>query len=534
MGRFAFLLALLGACLLSAVPAAARDRNIDIAPYIEVDQVLSADVQNGDVLTYTTLAAGIDASVHTRRAEVQLSYRYEHRFAEGDNLTDADIHSGLARANVKVTPTLTLEGGALATRARSDIRGDAPGVLVGNVNNVSQVYSLYAGPTLATHVGAVSVNGLYRFGYTKVEAPGFTGVDPSQPPLDVYDDSTNHVAQASLGLRPGVVLPVGLTLSGGWERDNASQLSQRFENKYGRGDVLLPVSSTLALTAGVGYQDIKVTQRDVLLDGNGRPVTDANGRFVTDPNSPVRIAYQFDGIYFDGGVIWRPSPRTQLEAHVGRRYGTISYTGTFSYQPSKNTAVLVNVYDGVTTFGSQLRDGLAAMPTSFNATAAAIGPDYNGCVFGTDGSAGGCLNDVFQSIATAAFRARGVDAIASVTHGRTRYGIGAGYANRKFLAPNGGNGFSVNGLTDESYYLQLFASRDLGRQTTLQGNIFANYYDSGIQGSRGVYSVGGTATIGRTFGRLAAYGSVGMYSFAQDGAQAVVAIDAAIGARYTF
>jgi hypothetical protein len=154
MGRFAFLLALLGACLLSAVPAAARDRNIDIAPYIEVDQVLSADVQNGDVLTYTTLAAGIDASVHTRRAEVQLSYRYEHRFAEGDNLTDADIHSGLARANVKVTPTLTLEGGALATRARSDIRGDAPGVLVGNVNNVSQVYSLYAGPTLATHVGA--------------------------------------------------------------------------------------------------------------------------------------------------------------------------------------------------------------------------------------------------------------------------------------------------------------------------------------------------------------------------------------------
>ena len=73
----------------------------------------------------------------------------------------------------------TLEGGALATRTRTDIRGDAPGNLAGNVRNVSQVYSAYAGPTLPDHVGPIDVNAAYRFGYTKVEAPDVLGVDPT-------------------------------------------------------------------------------------------------------------------------------------------------------------------------------------------------------------------------------------------------------------------------------------------------------------------------------------------------------------------
>ena len=57
-----------------------------------------------------------------------------------------------ARAAVKLTPGLTVEGGALATRTRSDIRGDAPGNLAGNVRNVSQIYSVYAGPSLPARI----------------------------------------------------------------------------------------------------------------------------------------------------------------------------------------------------------------------------------------------------------------------------------------------------------------------------------------------------------------------------------------------
>lgn len=532
MRQTAILVAAIGASAVCAAPAMAKSRTL--SPYIEVGQVLTADVQSGDVLTYSTVAAGIDASVQTRRAQVQISYRYEHRFAEKGNLTDGDIHSGLIRANVAVAKGLNIEGGALATRARSDVRGDAPGVLVGNVSNISQVYSAYAGPTFGTHVGPIGFSGGYRYGYTKVEAPGSTGVDPSQPRLDVYDASHNQMAQASLNLKSGVWLPVGITVSGAWERDDATQLSQRYDGKFARGDVILPVSRSLALTAGAGYEKIQVSQRNAVLDSSGNAVVDSRGRFVEDTSAPRHIAYNFDGIYYDAGVVWRPSPRTQVEAHVGKRYGSISYTGTVAFQPTKSVAVAVNVYDGVTTFGRQLRDGIGTLPTSFNEVSG-VGQDYNGCVFGSNGAgAGGCLNGVFQSISTSAFRARGVNAVASLSRGPWRFGAGAGYANRKFLSGNDSSAFTVNGVTDESYYVQAFAGYKFDPRTALNVTAFGNYYDSGISGAPGVYGFGGTASLGRSFGHLSANAAVGIYNTSRQGTPSVTSFDAALGARYSF
>ena len=56
-------------------------RTIDVSPYLEVGQVMTADLKNGgDVLTYTTVAAGVDAAIVTRRAELAATLRYEHQF----------------------------------------------------------------------------------------------------------------------------------------------------------------------------------------------------------------------------------------------------------------------------------------------------------------------------------------------------------------------------------------------------------------------------------------------------------------------
>src|SRR3546814_4795008 len=83
--------------------------------------------------------------------------RYEHQFSWNDDLADQDVISGLAKGRVSLArDALSLEGGAIATRTRSDGLGGANGVLIGD--NVSQVYSVYAGPTLATNVGELSVN----------------------------------------------------------------------------------------------------------------------------------------------------------------------------------------------------------------------------------------------------------------------------------------------------------------------------------------------------------------------------------------
>ena len=524
------------AASVACAPMAAHAQNrVTVQPYIEVGQVLDADLKNDDVLTYTSVAAGVDLAASGPRADAQVSYRYERRFAWNTDIGDQDVHTGLARAAVRLAPGLSVEAGGLAARTRADIRGAAPGLLTGDSSNISQLYSIYAGPSLARQAGAVTVAANYRVGYTKVETPTY-GTVPGGARLDYYDDSLNHLATASVALAPNAGLPVGLTASGAWEREDAGQLDQRYTGWFGRGDVLLPVSPYVALTAGVGYERITTSQRDPLLDAVGVPVTDANGRFVTAPGSPRRIAYRTDGVYYDAGVVWRPNRRTSIEARAGKRYGTRSFTGAVSYQASKSVGLQVQVYDAVQTFGRQLRQGLATLPTGFVNARDAYSQQFNGCVFGSSGDApGGCLNGALQSISTASYRSRGIDGVLSASRGRNTFGVGAGYANRKLHAPNTGSGIVTYGLDDESWYGQLFYSRQLTDVSGLDANAFFNYYRSDLAGSDDVTSIGATASYYHNFGRLQTTGTVGLYHFDTGGTLgAALSAQALISARYTF
>ncbi len=531
------------AALAAALPAAAQDgggRTRYVQPYIEVAQAVTADLSNDDVTTYTAVAAGIDAGVQSARAQGQVSYRYERRFDWADRVADQDVHSGLARAAVTLTPGLNIEGGAIATRTRSDIRGAAPGNLVGNVANIAQVYSLYAGPSVATRVGALNVGASYFFGYTKAETPDVPGPVPGQR-LDYFDDSTSHIAQASVGTAAGDVLPFGVTLSGAYEREDASQLDSKYEGYFGRGDVVLPLSGTFAVRGGAGYEKIEATQRDPLIDATGAPVLDGNGRYVTDPASPVRIAYDTDGLIYDAGVIWRPNPRLELQASAGWRYGGETFFGSLSYAMNRNVGLGVVVYDGIETFGRQVRDGLRDLPTAFDNSPDPFGQQFAGCVFGSRPGAGGngtgaCMNDVFQSIATASYRARGVDAVLSASYGRTRFGIGGGYANRRFNAPRGVPGAVFFGVEDQSAYAQAFWGRDLSRRSTLDLTVFGNWSSSGLSGLNGgdVYGGGANATYALQLGRLGTLASLGVYGFDQEGFDTQWSAQALLGARYSF
>ncbi|MBB3585742.1 hypothetical protein [Sphingomonas sp. BK481] len=516
-------------------------RRVVVRPYIEATQILTADLGGGDVLTYTSLAAGVDAAVSTARINGQVSYRYERRFAYDDDIGDTDIHSGLARVEAQLTRNVSLEAGGIATRSRSDIRGAAPGVLVGNVSNIAQVYAVYGGPNFAAQAGDVALNANYRLGYTKVETPTFGTAATGGQRLDYYDDSIGHTATASAGFRPGTLLPVGLTASAGFDRETAGQLSQRYQGYFGRGDAVLPVSPYVALTAGLGYERIETSQKDALVDAAGVPVLDRDGRFRTAPGSPRRIAYRTDGLYYDAGVIWRPNRRTSVEARIGERYGSLSFTGTATYQASKDVGVAVNVYDGVQTFGRQLRTGLANLPTSFLAPNQGFAQQFNGCVFGATGAApGGCLDDVFQSISTSSYRARGIDAVLVATRGRTTFGGGIGYANRRLFAPRGAPGLVVTGLEDESYYGQLYFARSLSSVSGINATAFVNYFDSQLgggfvtAGDGGVWSYGATGTYYRNFGRLGTTASLGLYSFKVGDFDSDWSAQALLGARYQF
>lgn len=508
----------------------------EVAPYLEVGQILTADLKNGgDVLTYSTAAVGIDTTVSNARTELQLNARYERRFGYGDKLNDQDILTGLLRGQTQIVPNaLSLEAGGIATRARSDIRGSAPGLLVGNVDNITQIYSGYVGPTLATNVGDLKVGAAYRLGYTRAEAGNFVAA-PGQPTLDRFDDSVTNRASASIGMDSGR-LPFGWTISGTYEREDAGQLDQRFEGKFVRGEVTLPVSPTVALVGGVGYEDIEASQRSALADANGAPVVDGNGRFVTDPNSPRRLAYDQDGLFYDVGVIWRPSRRTNVAARIGKRYGGLTYSGSATYQATSATAFGVNVYDDVATFSQQLNDNLALLPTSFTSPNNALNSQVGGCIFGGGGgSAGGCLNTAFQSVNSSVFRTRGINALVSTNRGPLSLGFGLGYAQRRYFAPNGGVGFSLDGVRDESYFAQGQLGYAIDDQSNFDAQVFASLFDSGIAGAPDVLSTGATGAYNRTFGRrLTGTAAVGLFSSRVDGQEGTLTGTALLGLRYGF
>jgi hypothetical protein len=513
------------------VPASAERA---ISPYIEVQQVLDADLNNGgDVLTYTAVAAGVDAAVSSRRVEVGLSYRYERRIAYEDNLGDEDIHSGLARARLELVPDLlSLEGGAIATRARGDIRGDAPTFLTGANDNVTQVYGFYGGPALSAHAGPLQLGASYQLGYVRVDE--YDGVTlPSQPQLDSYDSATSHNLNGSIGMASGP-LPFGWTISAGYQREDASQLDQRFEGAYARADITLPVSRTVALTAGAGYEDIEISERAPLRNPDGSPVLSGSGRFVTDPSSPRLLAYETDGLIYDAGVIWRPSRRTTLQVRAGHRYGATAVTGSLDHQLSRNSAIRIGVYHGIESFGRSLTRDLAALPTNFEPSRNPLTGDFNRCVFGPNPGSGGCLDETLQSISTSNFRSRGVNMLYSARRGPWRFGLGAGYAQRRYLAPTG-TFFTVDQVTDESWMFEANAARRLTARSGIDFALFAASYDSGIAGGPDVTALGATsAYYTNVTERLRAQAALGLYGFDQEGVESQVSGQLLLGLRYQF
>lgn len=510
-------------------------RAVELSPYIEVSQVVLAELSPGDdVLTYTQVAAGVDAVLTGRNSGGSVSLRYERNISYGDDQLDSDTISGVARGYMSIVPnTVTLEAGALASRTTVDGSGGTSANPLVVQDQESRIYSAYAGPNVTTRAGDVHVNALGRVGYTRVESPDAIVTTAGAEPLDVFDDSVTYRGEVHLATKPGEPLPVGIAVGGGIFQEDISNLDQRVRDIHWRSDVTVPVSPTLAVVGGVGYEDVEISSRDVLRDANGAPVVGSDGRFVTDTSAPRRIAFDVDGLIWDAGVIWRPSRRTSLEAHVGRRYGSTTYYGSFAWAPSPRSAFNLSVYDGVTGFGGVLTDSLAALPTEFEATRNALTGDFSGCVAGETGA--NCLG-VFGSIRSSTFRGRGVQASYSRQVGRYSAAVAAGYDRRKFIAAPGTILAAANGVTDESYYITTSVSGELGANAGFTVGSYVNWFESGFADGGDVVALGSSASYRRTLTpNLSARAAVSLDYLDSDlSPEDIKAASALLGLRYDF
>lgn len=511
-------------------------QHAEIVPYIEAAQVFSQELQPGDdTVTYTSLAAGVDASIAGRNSAASVSLRYERRIGYDDNSADGDTISGVARAGVALVPGVTLEAGALAARTRVEGNGASSlGGFAGDDDATSQVYSAFAGPSVHTMAGEVEVEGHYRFGYTKIESPDAIALAPGAAPVDVFDESTTHMAAARTGVRPNTVAPVGLGVGGGWTEQNISNLDQRIRDRHVRADVTVPVSPNVAVVGGVGYEDVEVSSRDARRDGAGNPIVGPDGRYVTDESAPRQIAYQTDGLIWDAGVLWRPSRRTSLEAHVGRRYGSMTYFGSFSYQPNSRTSMAVAVYDNVTSFGGVLVEQVVSLPTQFDAFRNPISGQVGGCVASLEGD--GCFAGALGSVNSAVFRSRGIAASYAVDFGRTQVGAGVGYDRRKFIAATGTVLGASNGLVDETIWYAAYASTQLDARSVLTADANLSWFESEADPAAGwVMGYSASLSYRRNLIRgLSGTAAVGLDGISRENLADFLSASALLGLRYSF
>lgn len=514
--------------------ARSQDRAVTIQPYIEVSQILTAQLSPGsDAVTFTQVAAGIDTSVRGRNSGASVSVRYERNISYGDDNVDTDTVSGIARGYLSVIPqNLTLQAGALASRSRVDGGGAVSANPLASDDATSQIYSAFVGPDFQTRAGALAIAGNARVGYNRFEANNAV-FDSAGNQVDVFDDSVTYSGRASIGTAPGDLLPIGVAVSAGGFQEDLSNLDQRTRDVFVRGDVTVPITPSLALVGGAGYEDVEVSSRDALRDAEGNPIFGDNGRLLTDNTSERLVAFEVDGLLWDVGVLWRPSSRTSLEARVGRRYDSTTYYGTFSYVPSERSSFAVNVYDGISGFGGILNNSLSQLSSDFEVQRNPLSGDFGGLVQGDEGV--GLINPL-GSIRSSAFRGRGVAASYQQSIGRVNAGLGIGYDRRSFIAAEGSALAGVNGVVDESYYVTGSLSTPVGRSGTFAANAYANLFQTNGDDNGDLTAIGASAAYNRVIaGRLSARAAVAVdYIDSEFSDEDFTNASALLGLRYDF
>lgn len=508
--------------------------HVSIDPYIEAAQIVNAELSpNSETLTYTALAAGVDASINGRNNAGSVSLRYEHRFGYG-RAENGDVVSGVARVSAGIIPqAVRIEAGAMAQRSRVESNGGAVVAPLDVEDSVSKIYSIYAGPVVSTHAGDVKVDASYRFGYTKVTAPDAVVVAPGGAPVDLFDSSVVHNAEIRAATRPHEVLPVGIGVGAGYYQEDVSNLDQRVRDFHARADVTVPVSQDLAVVGGIGYENVEISSRDAVFGPGGVPVVGSDGRLVTDTSAPRQIAYEATGLIWDVGVMWKPSPRTSFEAHVGRRYGSTSYFGTFGWAPSRRQSVNIAVYDNVAGFGGRVNSALANLPTQFQAIRNPLTGDVTGCVSSLE--QGSCLGGALGSLRSATFRARGVAATYGLDLGRITTGIGIGYDRRTFFAAPGTILAAANGVVDENYWAMAYLDAQLDQRSNLSTNIYANWFQSGFASSGDSSALGATVAYRRSLtNRLSGTVALGIDGISRQFEDDYWTASALAGVRYSF
>jgi hypothetical protein len=272
----------------------------------------------------------------------------------------------------------------------------------------------------------------------------------------------------------------------------------------------------------------------VLRGSDGLPIL-VGGRLVADPNRPRLTGFDSDGLIYDAGLIWRPTPRTELQARGGHRYGGTTVTGSLRHQFRRGLGLGAAVYDSVGTSSTAIVSNLSQLPANFQVNRNPLTGAFDGCVFGQDPGTGICFDEALQSLGNNAYRSRGANFTLSGARGLWSFGLGAGYSHHRYRALVSGDFGSIDPRTDQSFVLNGNATRRLSRSSGISFDAVASWYDSDRLGFDPVFSSGLTTSYYRSlmFERLQFHAALGIF-YTDTGPIDSTTASALVGLRYTF
>ena len=454
-------------------------RRLVIHPYIEASHNLESFYSpTSSELTYTDVVVGAEVTVNGRNNQGVASVRVDQRIGYGTVSNGTGV-TGIATFSSAILPnTLRIDYGGYANETYVSSNGATLGNTPQTIGQRQQVYAGFAGPTLSTHLGDVGVTGHYRVGYTSIGENGFDANNTFRNGIDVFGHSVVQDGRLAAGVRPGQWGWIGFNIIGGYYNEQESNLNQDLNSEYARGEVIVPVTGDLAIVAGGGYEKVLVTSHDAIRDGAGNPVLDPNGRYITDWASPIYTALHKDDAIWDAGIEWRPSRRTNLEAHVGHRYGQLSEYGSFTYMPSPRQNLSIVVYDNLGGFGGDLNNTLSNLSSQFQTVRDGITGNISSCL--SSAAAGGCLGGVLGSANSAFGLAHGATIGYDLHFGRWDTGVGFGYDVHRYISSAQTVDAHINGKADTYYWVDAFVGASINEKSQFQTTMNVYKYHSGL------------------------------------------------------
>ncbi len=179
-----------------------------------------------------------------------------------------------------------------------------------------------------------------------------------------------------------------------------------------------------------------------------------------------------------------PERAHPLEVRGGRRYGETVVTGSFTHQISPDSSVQVVAYDDIESFGRQLTSEVGRAADIVQQLPAGDPDDAVGLRVRHQWRAGG----LHPRAAVGQFEllpvARRLCQLFGIL-GPWVYGIGIGYENRHYLAPDFGPEISAStGQTDQSVTVDGVVVRKLSPVSSVTFNALAAWYDRAARSDR--------------------------------------------------